>query len=104
MPVELLSLPTEEEPFVRNPDERRGDFKRADLYKMHAYRAAIKGAISVWILYPGTEFRWFGVDGDRSETPDLILTSDLDGVGEIPIQPNDHRTTDLTAVLKRLLS
>ncbi len=39
--------------------ERRGTFKRADLYKMHTYRDAIPDARSVWILYPGTETRFF---------------------------------------------
>ena len=33
--------------------ERAGSFKRADIYKMHAYRDAIPSARSVWILYPG---------------------------------------------------
>ena len=40
-------------------DERKGNFKRADIYKMHTYRDAIQGARSVWILYPGSEFRFF---------------------------------------------
>ena len=40
--------------------ERAGSFKRADIYKMHAYRDAIPDARSVWILYPGGEFRFFG--------------------------------------------
>ena len=43
--------------------ERAGSFKRADIYKMHAYRDAIPDARSVWILYPGGEFRFFGVPG-----------------------------------------
>ena len=43
--------------------ERRGDFKRGDLYKMHTYRDAICGARSVWILYPGSEFRFFDASG-----------------------------------------
>ena len=43
--------------------ERVGSFKRADIYKMHAYRDAIPAARSVWILYPGNEFRFFGVPG-----------------------------------------
>ena len=43
--------------------ERAGSFKRADIYKMHVYRDAIPDARSVWILYPGGEFRFFGVPG-----------------------------------------
>ncbi|MYK66823.1 MAG: DUF2357 domain-containing protein, partial [Gemmatimonadetes bacterium] len=40
--------------------ERAGSFKNEDIYKMHAYRDAIPEARSVWILYPGGEFRFFG--------------------------------------------
>ena len=47
--------------------ERAGSFKRADIYKMHAYRDAIPEARSVWILYPGGEFRFFGVGGGGGE-------------------------------------
>ena len=43
--------------------ERAGSVKRADIYKMHAYRDAIPDARSVWILYPGGRFRFFGVPG-----------------------------------------
>ena len=43
--------------------ERAGSFKRADIYKMHAYHDAIPDARSVWILYPDGEFRFFGVPG-----------------------------------------
>ena len=43
--------------------ERAGSFKRADIYKMHAYRDAIPDARSVWILYPGGEFQFFGIGG-----------------------------------------
>ena len=43
--------------------ERASTFKRGDIYKMHAYRDAIPDARSVWILYPGGEFRFFGVVG-----------------------------------------
>ncbi|MCY4574751.1 MAG: DUF2357 domain-containing protein, partial [Gemmatimonadetes bacterium] len=45
--------------------ERAGSFKRADIYKMHAYRDAIPEARSVWILYPGGKFRFYGVTGGR---------------------------------------
>ena len=43
--------------------ERSGTFKCGDIYKMHAYRDAIPDARSVWILYPGGEFRFFGIPG-----------------------------------------
>jgi predicted component of viral defense system (DUF524 family) len=33
---------------------------------MHAYRDAIPRARSVWILYPGSQARFYGVDGYAS--------------------------------------
>ena len=73
--------------------ERAGSFKRADIYKMHAYRDAIPDARSVWILYPGGEFRFFGVPGDGGRlghraifSPDG-LPGALEGVGAIPVAP-----------------
>jgi predicted component of viral defense system (DUF524 family) len=56
-------------------EERKGTFKRADLYKMHTYRDAIPRARSVWVLYPGTQERFFSAGGE------------LDGVGAIPLLP-----------------
>ena len=73
--------------------ERAGSFKRADIYKMHAYRDAIPDARSVWILYPGGEFRFFGVprNGEPSgrgavSSPEW-LPEGLEGVGAIPVAP-----------------
>lgn len=34
---------------------RRGETKRADLLKMHAYRDAIRRSVGAYVLYPGTE-------------------------------------------------
>ena len=45
--------------------ERAGTFKRGDIYKMHAYRDAIPDARSVWILYPGGEFRFLRRAGEQ---------------------------------------
>lgn len=90
--------------------ERRGDFKRGDLYKMHTYRDAIPAARSVWILYPGDEFRFFAASGAAapSETPEDLPES-VDGVGAIPFAakpptgsiPNPHAAA--RATLQRLL-
>ena len=73
--------------------ERAGSFKRADIYKMHAYRDAIPDARSVWILYPGGRFRFFGVPGGEgrsgrraASSPDG-LPGEFDGVGAIPVAP-----------------
>ncbi|MYB06453.1 MAG: DUF2357 domain-containing protein [Gemmatimonadetes bacterium] len=73
--------------------ERAGSFKRADIYKMHAYRDAIPEARSVWVLYPGGEFRFFGIPGrgvpvghpavsSPEELPEKLM-----GVGAIPLVP-----------------
>ena len=73
--------------------ERAGSFKRADIYKMHAYRDAIPEARSVWILYPGGEFRFFGVPGDGGRDGGRVVSSaeglpgELEGVGAIPLGP-----------------
>ena len=73
--------------------ERAGTFKRADIYKMHAYRDAIPDARSVWILYPGGEFRFFGVPegggraGGREVASAEELPGEVEGVGAIPVGP-----------------
>ena len=73
--------------------ERAGSFKRADIYKMHAYRDAIPDARSAWILYPGGEFRFFGVPGgdgpsvNRTVSSAEALPEGLEGVGAIPLAP-----------------
>ena len=73
--------------------ERAGSFKRADIYKMHAYRDAIPDARSVWILYPGGEFRFFGVPGGEGQAGSRVgsspegLPEGLKGVGAIPVGP-----------------
>ncbi len=73
--------------------ERAGSFKRADIYKMHAYRDAIPDARSVWILYPGGEFRFFGVPGGGGLAGDQVgssaegLPGEVEGAGAIPVGP-----------------
>ena len=73
--------------------ERAGTFKRGDIYKMHAYRDAIPDARSVWILYPGGEFRFFGVPGSGGQSGHQAgsspegLTETVEGVGAIPVAP-----------------
>ena len=81
-------------------EERAGSFKRADIYKMHAYRDAIPEARSVWILYPGGKFRFFGLPGDKgsaggrlAESPEQ-LPQRLEGVGAIPLAPVVGEETD----------
>ena len=73
--------------------ERAGSFKRADIYKMHAYRDAIPEARSVWMLYPGGKFRFFGVregggaSGRGAVSSPEGLPGEIEGVGAIPVRP-----------------
>ncbi|WP_419939456.1 DUF2357 domain-containing protein [Candidatus Palauibacter sp.] len=90
--------------------ERRGDFKRGDIYKMHAYRDAIPNAHSVWILYPGTEFRFFHASGRTpvSGSPEELPES-IQGVGAIPFVPRINGVSggalhpEARATLRRLV-
>jgi predicted component of viral defense system (DUF524 family) len=82
--------------------ERRGQFKRGDLYKMHTYHDAIPGARSVWILYPGTETRFFSVTGDvheqASDLPGLV-----EGVGALSCVPGSTGQAGISSLLRSLL-
>jgi predicted component of viral defense system (DUF524 family) len=82
-------------------EDREATFKRADLFKMHTYRDAIRGAEAVFILYPGDEFRAFGVDGHHYASA-ATLPPGFAGVGAIPLRPG--ATADVTAVVQMLLA
>lgn len=86
-------------------EERRGIFKRGDIYKMHTYRDAIPAARSVWILYPGTETRFY----PATETKDGVIVSGVgtlattcEGVGGIALNPTGDLPTALLAILRHL--
>lgn len=83
-------------------EERRGTFKKADLYKMHTYRDALKAG-SVWILYPGTEGHFYMTDGAHLKLPGAILPLPLNGVGALALRPEADGDTVLRTVLERLL-
>lgn len=95
----MLSTETDE---PEEAGERRGTFKRGDLYKMHAYRDAIPNASSVWIVYPGDDVRFFSVTGEAALDV-RGLPAQLDGVGAIPLQPDGGGSAELRSVLERLL-
>lgn len=95
-------LDTDAEDEVGEAEERRGVFKRGDIYKMHTYRDAIVNARSVWILYPGTEFGFFSADGEKPSYHPAHLTPVLNGVGAIPHSPGAAAVA-LDAVLAALL-
>ncbi|GJD32275.1 hypothetical protein PMNALOAF_3543 [Methylobacterium adhaesivum] len=85
-------------------DGDRSTYKRADLYKMHAYRDAIRGMRTACAVYPGSEFVFFGRDGGPRRLPGA-MASDADGVGAIPLRPSDvEPASSLRAFLAALLS
>ena len=98
----------DEDPAER-ASERRGDFKRGDLYKMHAYRDAIRNARSAWVLYPGSEFRFFDASKSRRVIQPTDLPNLLEGVGAIPFAPKPDSGAspspygEVTATLRKLL-
>jgi uncharacterized protein len=84
-------------------EERRGTFKRADLYKMHTYRDAIPRARSVWILYPGTDFQFFSSGGNVARSAFDTLPRAFDGVGAVPLLPSIHDQPQLESMLESLI-
>jgi predicted component of viral defense system (DUF524 family) len=83
-------------------NERRGDFKRADIYKMHTYRDALRSA-TAWVLYPGDLFQFF-VRADEPKAVDAPteLLPTAEGVGAIPLVPGAE-PADLMAAVGALL-
>jgi len=62
--------------------------KRADLYKMHTYRDALKARAAV-ALYPGNEDVFHRTDGQKSAAIDWdeLLNGALEGVGAVAMEP-----------------
>jgi predicted component of viral defense system (DUF524 family) len=82
-------------------EERRGVFQQADIYKMHTYRDALPSAKSVWILYPGSEFRFFDVEHGRVDQA-AKLGATPNGVGAVALQPGAEG--ELGVVIGRLVT
>ena len=91
-----------EQPSETDSDERKGTFKRGDLYKMHTYRDAIPRARSVWALYPGNDFRFFSVEERNADIGKAPQKSA--GVGAIPLRPGSTVQLQLRTVLANLLT
>jgi len=83
-------------------EERRGTFKKADLYKMHTYRDALKAG-SVWILYPGSEGHFYTTAGTHLKLPGATLPLPLEGVGALALRPEPDGDAVLRTVLQKLL-
>lgn len=76
-------------------------YKRADLYKMHAYRDAISGVKGAFVVYPGTEFKFFERGGDLRRRPADV--ENLDGVGAVPLRPADEAPEGMLRALLQIL-
>jgi uncharacterized protein len=84
-------------------DEGLITYKRADLYKMHAYRDAIQPLQAAFVVYPGTEFAFFERSGIKRTSPDTISSND--GVGVVPLRPTEPEATQtLRTLMYTLLS
>ncbi|MCC8199685.1 MAG: DUF2357 domain-containing protein [Tannerellaceae bacterium] len=71
-------------------EERLGNYKRADLLKMHAYKDAIHRTVGAYILYPGTQEKRF------SSYHEIVP-----GLGAFAIAPG--KAKDSTEGLKKFL-
>jgi predicted component of viral defense system (DUF524 family) len=92
--------------WVQDDDVDDGDvaltYKRADLYKMHAYRDALVPVQAAFVVYPGTEFSFFERSGHLRSHPDDVQI--VDGVGAIPLRPGGSGVLDcLKGILSRVL-
>ncbi len=73
-------------------EQRSGNYKGADLLKMHAYRDAIRRSAGAYVLYPGNE---------KEQEPFKGFHELLPGLGAFPLRPND--SNDGSAPLARFL-
>jgi predicted component of viral defense system (DUF524 family) len=62
-------------------EERQGNYKNVDLYKMHAYKDAIRRSGGAYILYPGTS---------NEEPPYRGFHEIIPGVGAFAVRPSNE--------------
>ena len=84
-------------------EDQRGKFKPEDIYKMHTYLDAIPQARSAWILYPGSEFQFFGRREKTSTFTVDGLPQAMEGVGAIPMKPGKQEHHELANLLRSIL-
>lgn len=84
---------TEAELNDEKTEERKGNYKNADLLKMHAYKDAIRRTGGAYVLYPG----------DKSLTQSGFHEI-IPGLGAFPVRPSktDSGTGELKAFIKRV--
>jgi predicted component of viral defense system (DUF524 family) len=67
----------------REKEEKKGNYKNVDLYKMHAYKDAIRRSGGAYILYPGTGDATTAFQGYHEIIP---------SVGAFALRPNNQGT------------
>jgi len=72
---------------------RRGETKRADLLKMHAYRDAIRRSVGAYVLYPGTE-----TEECRTHYHEI-----LPGLGAFALRPSEYGEAEGVGVLRQFI-
>lgn len=75
-----------------DPDDWSRTVTRADMYKMHTYRDAIREAVGAFVLYPGSTFAMYPA----------VDNATVEGVGAIPLVPGGE-STRLASVLGAFL-
>ena len=75
-------------------------FKREDLHQVHAYRDALSGLRSAWLLYSGSRFRFLPV-ADKVAKNVSEVPRTVDGVGGVSLRPG-ARPTILFSLIERL--
>jgi hypothetical protein len=88
---------------LEGKEESRVGIKQQDIHKMHVYRDAIPDAHTVWLLYPGTELRWYATSGSAEHMRDGLLPTQEGGIGGIPLRPGEPGRQELRRVLRSLL-
>jgi predicted component of viral defense system (DUF524 family) len=76
-------------------------FLRADLYKMHTYRDAIRNVEAAFVVYPGSEFGFYESSGTLSLAVGTVLQ--FNGVGAIPARPDASASPSVLSLLIRRL-
>ncbi len=77
-------------------EQKEGNYTRADLLKMHAYRDAIRRSAGAYVLYPGTD----------DPTPFRGFHELLPGLGAFPLRPGtaDDGSESLSRFLKEVVN
>lgn len=96
---------------VRHKDTEDGierHIKPEDIFKMHTYLDAIDNCLFAVAIYPGSEFYFYERDLSYSIRRDVSSIETFEGVGAIPLAPNNKELDDqfnhfIHAVLEKLM-